>query len=188
MLRKLTDIKKRNEGFTIIEVLIVLAIAALILVIVLIAIPQLQRNQRNTARKSVVNRMSTEIGSYKGNNGGKIPTNLAGMVGFMDRYLGCVGSTNWWNIVYNADLFDACEVNITDPLSGENSRIVYSLQPDAASINAEVAAVGPPNQTKLIYYKNGYSCSGESAVAGSTNDYILMAKLEGGAIYCVSGN
>ena len=43
---------KREEGFTIIEVLIVLAIAGLILLIVFLAIPALQRNSRNTQRKN----------------------------------------------------------------------------------------------------------------------------------------
>jgi prepilin-type N-terminal cleavage/methylation domain-containing protein len=36
--------QKRQQGFTIIEVLIVLAIAALILLIVFLAVPALQRN------------------------------------------------------------------------------------------------------------------------------------------------
>jgi len=45
-------IRKRTEGFTIIEVLIVLAIAGLILLIVFIAVPALQRNARNTQRKN----------------------------------------------------------------------------------------------------------------------------------------
>lgn len=41
---------KREEGFTIIEVLIVLAIAGLIMLIVFLAVPTLQRNSRNTQR------------------------------------------------------------------------------------------------------------------------------------------
>ena len=48
----LRNIKKRSEGFTIIEVLIVLAIAGLIMVIVFLAVPALQRNQRNNARNA----------------------------------------------------------------------------------------------------------------------------------------
>ena len=39
-----TKLKKINEGFTIVETLIVLAIAALIITIVLIAVPALQRS------------------------------------------------------------------------------------------------------------------------------------------------
>jgi len=41
---------KREEGFTIIEVLIVLAIAGLIILIVFLAVPALQRNSRNSQR------------------------------------------------------------------------------------------------------------------------------------------
>ena len=44
--------KKRAEGFTIIEVLIVLAIAGLILLVVFLAVPALQRNARNTQRNA----------------------------------------------------------------------------------------------------------------------------------------
>jgi prepilin-type N-terminal cleavage/methylation domain-containing protein len=50
MLSKLK--KSKGEGFTIIEVMIVLAIAGLILLIVFLAIPALQRNSRNTQRKN----------------------------------------------------------------------------------------------------------------------------------------
>ncbi|MEK9196120.1 MAG: type II secretion system protein [Patescibacteria group bacterium] len=46
------DIIKKQKGFTIIEVLIVLAIAGLIILIVFLAVPALQRNSRNTQRKN----------------------------------------------------------------------------------------------------------------------------------------
>jgi prepilin-type N-terminal cleavage/methylation domain-containing protein len=48
MLTKLQS--KKAQGFTIIEVLIVLAIAGLIMLIVFLAVPALQRNSRNTQR------------------------------------------------------------------------------------------------------------------------------------------
>ncbi len=47
-----SKIKKQSEGFTIIEVLIVLAIAGLIMLIVFLAVPALQRNSRNTQRNN----------------------------------------------------------------------------------------------------------------------------------------
>jgi prepilin-type N-terminal cleavage/methylation domain-containing protein len=64
---------KRAEGFTIIEVMIVLAIAGLIMVIVFIAVPQLQRNQRDNARQNIANRVKAEIETYAGNNQGLYP-------------------------------------------------------------------------------------------------------------------
>lgn len=68
MLKKLQ--KHNSEGFTIIEVLIVLAIAALILVIVLVAVPNLQRSQRNSARKSEASRILTAADTVVSNNNG----------------------------------------------------------------------------------------------------------------------
>jgi prepilin-type N-terminal cleavage/methylation domain-containing protein len=70
----LNKLRKRTEGFTIIEVLIVLAIAGLILLIVFLAVPALQRNSRNTQRKNDASAMAGAIANYISNNGGKLPT------------------------------------------------------------------------------------------------------------------
>lgn len=70
----LQNIKKRNEGFTIIEVLIVLAIAGLIMLIVFLAVPALQRNSRNTRRRDDVGKALAAVNDWVTNNGGKIPT------------------------------------------------------------------------------------------------------------------
>jgi prepilin-type N-terminal cleavage/methylation domain-containing protein len=72
MLSKLK--KSKGEGFTIIEVMIVLAIAALILLIVFLAVPALQRNSRNTQRKSDVSQIASAIANFVSNNGGSLPT------------------------------------------------------------------------------------------------------------------
>ncbi|HSX44031.1 MAG TPA: prepilin-type N-terminal cleavage/methylation domain-containing protein [Candidatus Saccharimonadales bacterium] len=66
--------KKREHGFTIIEVLIVLAIAGLILLIVFLAVPALQRNSRNTQRRSDVSRMLGAMQEATNNNSGSVPT------------------------------------------------------------------------------------------------------------------
>lgn len=55
------NLKKKSEGFTIIEVLIVLAIAGLIMLIVFLAIPALQRNSRNNARNNDGSRISAAV-------------------------------------------------------------------------------------------------------------------------------
>ncbi len=74
-MRKLQASQKRNsQGFTIIEVMIVLAIAALILLIVLLAVPALQRNSRNTAIKNDASAITAAINEYKSNNEGAKPT------------------------------------------------------------------------------------------------------------------
>lgn len=70
----LSTIKNRKEqGFTIIEVLIVLAIAGLILLVVFLAVPALQRNARNTSRKQDVANIMAGISEYVNNNNGNLP-------------------------------------------------------------------------------------------------------------------
>jgi|SRR5579884_2022518 len=70
MLKKL---KTRSEGFTIIEIMIVLAIAALILLIVLLAVPALQRNSRNTSMKNDASAVAAAVSEYESNNNGTPP-------------------------------------------------------------------------------------------------------------------
>lgn len=71
----LQNLKKRQQGFTIIEVMIVLVIAAVILLIVFLAVPALQRNSRNTQRKDEGARLLSAAGEWSNNNNGTIPNN-----------------------------------------------------------------------------------------------------------------
>jgi len=70
----LNNIRNRKEGFTIIEVLIVLAIAGLILLIVFLAVPALQRNSRNTQIKDAAAAILGGVSEFQNNNGGANPT------------------------------------------------------------------------------------------------------------------
>lgn len=72
------NFKKDNKGFTIIEVLIVLAIAGLIMLVVFLAVPALQRNSRNTQRKSDVSAILGSITEYTSNNAGALPATGTG--------------------------------------------------------------------------------------------------------------
>ena len=74
MFKKLS---KNKEGFTIIEVLIVLAIAGLIMLIVFLAVPALQRNSRNTRRRSDVSGYLAAVNEFISNNNGALPTTAA---------------------------------------------------------------------------------------------------------------
>ena len=76
MLKKLK--KSDSEGFTIIEVVIVLAIAGLILLIIFLAVPALQRNSRNTNRKNDVAALLAGVTEYSSNNNGALPLNTLG--------------------------------------------------------------------------------------------------------------
>ncbi|HSH55659.1 MAG TPA: type II secretion system protein, partial [Candidatus Limnocylindrales bacterium] len=65
--------QKRNQGFTIIEVLIVLAIAGLILLIVFLAVPALQRNSRNTQYKNDAAALIGAATEFSNNSNGAVP-------------------------------------------------------------------------------------------------------------------
>jgi len=72
MLSKIRE-KKQQNGFTIIEVLIVLAIAGLILLVVFLAVPALQRNSRNTQYRNEASRLLGATQEFVNNNSGTLP-------------------------------------------------------------------------------------------------------------------
>ena len=57
-----------KQGFTIIEVVLVLAIAGLIFLMVFVALPALQRSQRDTARRNDMSRVDTSLVQYQTNH------------------------------------------------------------------------------------------------------------------------
>ena len=74
-LRALT---KNKQGFTIIEVMIVLAIAGLIVLVVFLAVPALQRNSRNTQRKQDAQSLLAGIQEWISLNGSnEVPNTTA---------------------------------------------------------------------------------------------------------------
>lgn len=71
-----------KNGFTIIEVVLVLGIAALIFLMVFIAVPVLNRNQRDSARKNDLSVVSASVTNYANANRGAWP-NDAKLRGFL---------------------------------------------------------------------------------------------------------
>ena len=57
-----------KQGFTIIEVVLVLAIAGLIFLMVFVALPALQRSQRDTSRRNDMSRVDTSLVQYQTNH------------------------------------------------------------------------------------------------------------------------
>ncbi len=170
----------KDDGFTIIEVLIVLAVAGLIMAIVLIAIPQLQRNQRNTARREIIGRIKTELDSYTGNNNGRIPTTTGDLDAVYNRYLGCAGTAAAPTL--------PCDVNVEDP--SEGTPVLMDLRSGMTAPSAGLAPypqAGTPAADALgvSYYAPGFTCDGESLVGGDARNYAMWIGLEGGAIYCL---
>lgn len=83
------NVRTNKNGFTIIEVVLVLAIAALIFLMIFIALPALQRGQRDTARKQDVGTAATAVNTYRSNHRGTLPSagNLtqSGLKSYFDK-------------------------------------------------------------------------------------------------------
>ncbi len=66
-------LNSRQGGFTIVETMIVLAIVGAIMLVVFLAVPALQRNSRNTQRRSDVSRIGGAVNEFITNHNGSLP-------------------------------------------------------------------------------------------------------------------
>ncbi len=105
----------KREGFSIIEVVLVLAIAALIFLMIFVALPALQRGQRDTARKQDANTVATALNTWRGNHRGSLPKDdNAQKVAFANNYIKKLGQYDVqdgaslkWSFDGNAPTFDS---------------------------------------------------------------------------------
>jgi prepilin-type N-terminal cleavage/methylation domain-containing protein len=157
--------KQKDEGFTIIEVVLVLAIAALIMLMVFIALPALQRNQRDTTRKNDVSRLQSAINNYKSRNRGSLPQSTSTAPTYAEFFAS--------DLRKNGDQF-------ADPSGGDYV--------------AEVRTTGTPNNPDYsdstaanIYIFVGGTCSGENAsgsLSSGARKVAIVKPLEGGGRHC----
>ena len=74
MLKSKLNQLREKDGFTIIEVIIVLVIAAIIMLAVFLVVPQLQRTQRNSKAQTIARQVLAAGEQYASNKGGVYPT------------------------------------------------------------------------------------------------------------------
>ena len=72
--------KRKDSGFTIVEVMLVLAIGGLIILIVFLAVPALQRNSRNTQRVNDVSALGASINEYSSSHNGVMGSFTQGLL------------------------------------------------------------------------------------------------------------
>lgn len=137
--------KRKDSGFTIVEVMIVLAIAGLVILIVFLAVPALQRNSRNTQRKSDVSTLLGAVNEYRSNNNGRNPTTVAQVtalanVGFYDTAVAATASGG-------INLVAGAQTALT--ADAANDRVVVVTGAKCGAAGAAVA--GPPRSTSVLY-------------------------------------
>lgn len=185
---------RRKNGFTIIEVVLVLAIGGLIFLMVFIALPALQQSQRNAQRRDDMSRVMTAVVSYQKHNHGSIPFTTNGKydTNFVSRYIdsNCkyVGQ-NWGsNAAHGAHQYSGCTEAFTDP-DGEAYMIAH-LQTRNDNGDRDISGwirnhyiyIAP--QTKCVNNNGNYRL----LTNGGKNNFSLYYKLEGGAIFCLDNS
>jgi prepilin-type N-terminal cleavage/methylation domain-containing protein len=165
-------IQNKQQGFTIIEVVLVLAIAGLIFMVVFLALPGLQRSQRDTQRKQDVGRFVSQVTTYQGNNKGKTP---------------CAGETTTDpDAASNGGCLTDVKTGLTaggssfiDPSTGED----YILEFLVASATATKPELGH------MQYARGVSCSSDGITTDSADPgaFAVATLLNDGSVYCQQG-
>ncbi len=153
------NVPDNKKGFTIIEVVLVLAIAGLIFLMVFIALPALQRNQRDTARRTDVSTVASAYTTYMNNNRGNAPAN--GTISFV-----------------NSDGSDAAFKRYIDNLSSNTTAIIIGSSPSGGNVSVA--------DGEIRIYKNSKCGTDEGTVAtGTARQIALFTKLESGdATFC----
>lgn len=158
MLSKIRN--RKQEGFTIIEVLIVLAIAGLILLVVFLAVPALQRNARNTTRREDAGNILSAVSEYVANNDGSLPAAQANLGSGSSATLGS-GSVN--TVPITLGYYTANNVSVVAYTAGATN-----------STTVDTAVV-----------MTGATCGASGAPAsGSSRSVVMLYTLEANAKQC----
>lgn len=170
MLNKLKSASKRRsnkEGFTIVEVMIVLAIAGLILLIVFLAVPALQRTARNTQRKNDASAIGAAIANYDANNGNELPNTVAYAAGVVT--LSCtVGGPN---------------TGCTASANTETAKVGYYTAVPTLNITGSIVGIS----TSQVIIDAGFACNANNNGLGvaTPRDAAVMYEIEPATVQCL---
>jgi prepilin-type N-terminal cleavage/methylation domain-containing protein len=148
-LSKLKSVKK-EEGFTIVEVMIVLAIAGLILLIVFLAVPALQRNSRNTAIKNDASNIAAGINDFKSSYEGALPTtltNASGTVSIANGTNSVTAKVQGGTTINALTTVASTVTTATTPTVARNTIYVYT----DAKCSSQTQYVYAKNQSAVFY-------------------------------------
>ena len=159
------SVSRTQQGFTIIEVLIVLAIAALIMIIVFLAVPALQRSQRNQSRKTDAKALLAAVDDFAGSNGGVPPSTQAN--------IDTAASNMKFGYYKSANVF-------------------YGTAPTATVAVSTTTPAANTNTTEEVNVFVGYTCTTATGAATTGNsknvavEYVLELASGNGQLQCLS--
>lgn len=169
-----------KQGFTIIEVVLVLAIAGLIFLMVFVALPNLQRTQRDTQRRDDISRLSTSLTQYITNNN-KLPSGTVTALTIDENGTTPSGNrtaTDWQKFGWNYLLAGGNDI-FEDPNGQPYTITVKEYAEGVANTSTEF--------DYNIQIVTGAKCGEEggfSASAGSRKFAVSM-RLESSGYYCM---
>lgn len=175
--QKLTQ--RNQQGFTIIEVVLVLAIAGLIFLVVFLAVPQLQRSQRDSQRRSDLGRFMSSLETYSSNNNGDYPEDQTETDEFIQNYL------------LSADSEFADPSTGPDPAydgsadEGLGYEVTYGSGNLTVTSNDDIATDGAE-----IYFHTSAQCSDSEGTLdnAAARQVAAMVELENGVAFCQDNN
>lgn len=148
----------QKQGFTIIEVVLVLAIAGLIFLMVFVAFPALQRNQRDTQRRQDYANLGAAVITAASSNNGNFPSSV-----------------------------NATAINASGQDPDRNPYNVYFRTVGAASPSYTGESASGHGDVFVYTGVGCTAASGEGATgyaAKTAKDFIVVGYLESGDLYC----
>lgn len=148
----------KKNGFTVIEVALVLAIAGMIMLLAFLALPGLQRSQRDSTRKDDIMRLADSIKRFQSNNNrGALPSSTD-LSGFAEKYL---------------------DSNFADPKGDKYVLVWDSLEGKPSN------KIDAKNNPKIVFVVSA-KCGDENKAVYSNNNRkaVLLYKLEVGGTFC----
>ncbi len=167
-MRKKSD---KQNGFTIIEVSLVLAVGGLIFLMVFVALPSMQRLARDSQRKEDVTQLMNSIKKFMTNNRQGLPTGS----GTVEYTNGNVTSGTWRGF-YKTYLGE----NFNDP-SGTR----YKLNVETLTESKKQYTYTSTAMDYTMHIEISARCDGEHAVKTENPRKIaIVYRLEGSGVFC----
>ena len=204
-----------KQGFTIIEVVLVLAIAGLIFLMVFVALPALQRSQRDTARRNDLARVDTSLVQYQTNNQGT--NNGSNLPYASGTYMGGVdfsdakkcgdrptgdSTGNDMSCIFLRDYMNTGTAGTSKKNEFQDpAGTYYGMDITHIGVNQAGNSNGTYTYKQLQYVEEGEGdgtsmdyvvhvltgakCDGEVAVGDTARHFAIIYRLEGAGTYCI---
>ena len=164
--------RANKQGFTIIEVVLVLAIAGLIFLMVFVALPALQRSQRDTQRRQDYADLLSSITSYMTNNNGSLPGDSATLPA--DKYINSTGngpSGNAYTItVITCGNSNNCGISDFKDATSDAEGSVYIVKSATCNDGAPVKVGSKKAFAVYGGLETGRYCQGSNSINNTNNN------------------